>query len=303
MDSSGALYIADTNDDRIRRVKAGIVTTLVGTGAIFYEGDSEGDPAVDAGISAPNAVTTDASGNIYLAEGGTGAYIHKISQGIFTTIAENGPLLPNQSGAAKIGGSGDITGLVASATGDLYFTEGYDHKVRKFSGGVITTVAGSGTAGYSGDNGPAQSAQLNSPLGLAMDAAGNLYIADSMNGAVRKVTNGIITTVAAGLVEPTAVAVDAEGALYVADAPFVRKVSHGEVTNLLKGDATGGTQLAWPAGLAVDASGCLYVSDSINNRILVLETGSRMPPHKTRRIQSSAAVSSPNCELPQDATR
>jgi sugar lactone lactonase YvrE len=308
MDSSGALYVADTNDDRIRRVKEGILTTVVGTGAISYEGDSEGDPAVNAGISTPTAVTTDASGNFYLAEGGTGGYIHKVSQGIFTTIAENGPLLPNQGGAAKIGGSGEITGLVASATGDLYFTEASDNTVRKLSGGAITTVAGSGTAGYSGDNRPAQGAQLDSPLGLAIDAASNLYIADSMNGAVRKVTNGIITTVAAGLVEPTAIAVDGEGTLYVADAPFVRKVSHGQITNPLAGDATGGTQLARPAGLVVDPSGCLYVSDSTNNRILVLGTGSRMPPRRARRMGASTAlesipVSSPNCELAQEAPR
>jgi sugar lactone lactonase YvrE len=192
----------------------------------------------------------------------------------------------------KIGGAGSIAGLAASSTGDVYFTEGFDHRVRKLSNGVVTTAAGNGIAGYSGDDGSAQNAQLNFPLGLAVDAFDNLYIADRNNGVIRKVANGIITTVAGPLSNLNEVAVDGLGNLYVADGWSVYRASNGVITKIADGSArqgddgsaAPGAQLWQPSALAADAAGCLYVSDSLNNRILVFTPILRGAPLVHRRF-------------------
>jgi sugar lactone lactonase YvrE len=259
-------------------VKGGILTTVAGTGTEMYEGNGEGGPATAAIIMNPAAVTADTLGNFYFVD--EGPYLRKVSQGILTTIGEIAPGLLVFTQAAKIispSGSGVILGLAASSTGDVYFTETLDHTVHKLSGGAITVVAGTGKAGYSGDNGPAQNAQLNSPAGLAVDDADNLYIADQNNGAIRKVANGTITTVAAPFEEPSQVAVDREGNVFVIDGMAVLKASDGVITTLVEGitapeygRVAPRAQLGHPNGLAVDRAGCVYVSDSLNNRILVL---------------------------------
>lgn len=278
LDRSGTLYTSDTGNDRVRAVKGGILTTVAGTGTEMYEGNGEGGPATAAIIMNPAAVTADTLGNFYFVD--EGPYLRKVSQGILTTIGEIAPGLLVFTQAAKIispSGSGVILGLAASSTGDVYFTETLDHTVHKLSGGAITVVAGTGKAGYSGDNGPAQNAQLNSPAGLAVDDADNLYIADQNNGAIRKVANGTITTVAAPFEEPSQVAVDREGNVFVIDGMAVLKASDGVITTLVEGitapeygRVAPRAQLGHPNGLAVDRAGCVYVSDSLNNRILVL---------------------------------
>jgi sugar lactone lactonase YvrE len=282
LDRSGALYIAD--GDRIRMVKGGIITTIAGTGNGTLEGDGAVGPAIDAGILYPTAVAIDSSGNVYLADGGSGGYIRKITQGIFSTIAANSPFVIANTGAAKIDGGAAVSALAVSNTGDLYFTEAPEQRVWKLSGGVITIVAGTGTAGYSGDNGPAQNAQLNFPRGLALDQAGNLYIADWYNGVIRKVSDGTITTVAGPFYYPWAVAVDGQGNLFVAGGSFLDRVSNGVITTIAEAgvvpgsySAAPGPQLAQPISLAVDAAGCVYVADTIDNRILVFS------PHRDGR--------------------
>lgn len=119
---------------------------------------------------------------------------------------------------------------------------------------------------------------MNSPLGLAVDTSGNLYIADNKNQVIRKVSNGTITTVAEHLSDPTALAVDGDGNLYVVDGWVVRKVSNGVVTEVAEGAIVTAddlvvprAQLGQPAAVAVDAAGCVYVSDWINNQVLVLD--------------------------------
>lgn len=276
IDRSGALYIADCSDDRIRLVKGGSLTTAAGSGDYGSDTAGQSVPAANAHLAYPSAVTTDGAGNVYLAQGGTAAYIRKLSQGIITTVAEEGPS-PAGDGVPKIGGAGSIVGLAASSAGDLYFTDASDHQVRKLSNGVITTAVGNGIAGYSGDGGPAQNAQLNFPMGLAVDAFDNLYIADRNNGVIRKVANGMITTVAGPLSNVNEVAVDGRGNLYVADGWSVYGASSGALTKIADGSAKLGddgsvapsAQLWQPTALAADAAGCLYVSDSLNNRILV----------------------------------
>src|ERR1035437_2944809 len=137
---------------------------------------------------------------------------------------------------------------VAAAV-SLYIADAYNNRIRKVSNGVITTVAGNGVYGYGGDNGPATSAQVGQPLGVAVDAAGNLYIADTLSARVRKVSNGVITTVAGGvnvvsdngpatsaqLNLPEGVAVDAAGNLYIADYDRIRKVSSGMIATVAGG--------------------------------------------------------------------
>ena len=161
------------------------------------------------------------------------------------------------------------------SAGNLYIADTGNNRIRKVSNGVITTVAGNGAQGFSGDNGPATSAQLNDPSGVAVDSAGNLYIADSDNNRIREVSNGVITTVAgstgtipirdracllrrlqrrqrsghrAQLNDPTGVAVDSAGNLYIADYDNdrIRKVSNGVITTVA-GDGTRGDNARPPA--------------------------------------------------------
>ena len=177
--------------------------------------------------------------------------------------------------------------VAADSFGNLYIAELYSHRVRKVSGGIITTVAGNGTAGYNGDNISATSAELNYPYGIAVDSSGNLYIADAVNSRVREVSGGIITTVAgngtagyngdnisaasAELSGPDSVAVDSSGDLYIADSGNnrIREVSRGIITTL----TTGLTDPESLAGLAVGGSG-VYVVDAANNRIALVSGGS-----------------------------
>jgi sugar lactone lactonase YvrE len=189
-------------------------------------------------------------------------------------------------------------GVAVDSAGNLYIADMNNSRIRKVSNGVITTVAGTGTAGFSGDNGPVARAQLDSPDGVAVDAAGNLYIADMDNNVIRKVSNGVIYTVAgngtagfsgdngpatsAQLYIPTGVAVDTAGNLYIADHQNdrIRKVSNGVITTVAgngtlgyNGDDIPATSaaLGWPYGAAVDASGDVFFSESSGlSRIRVL---------------------------------
>jgi uncharacterized protein (TIGR03437 family) len=272
VDSAGNIYIADGN--RIRKVSNGVITTVAGNGTSGYAGDN--GPATSAQLSDPQGVAVDSAGNIYIAD--TFTYrIRKVSNGVITTVAGDareafgcnaGPAtstdLSGPSGVA-VDSAGNIyiadgiciqkvsNGVITIAAtpveaeggsiavdsaGNLYVGDTNSSSVRKVSNGVITTVAGNGTSGYAGDNGPATSAQLNSPFGVAVDSAGNLYIADSGNNRVRKVSNGVITTVAGGAqkgfslvvggpatsadVRPVSIAVDASGNLFIADANNAR---------------------------------------------------------------------------------
>ncbi len=188
------------------------------------------------------------------------------------------------------------------SSGNIYIADYGNHRVRKVSNGIITTVAGTGVAGFSGDGGPAVNAQLNRPAYVALDAQGNLYIAEQVNNTIRKVSNGIITTVAgigamagfsgdgglatsAKLNSPNAVAVDAQGNLYIADTgnERIRKVAVGGTITTLAGNGVGGfsgdngpaasAMLQTPTGLSVDAQGNVYVADFDNERVRKISNG------------------------------
>jgi len=178
-------------------------------------------------------------------------------------------------------------GLALDSSGHLYIADSSNHRIREVSGGTISTVAGNGTADYLGDTAAATSADLDLPSGVAVDSSGNLYISDTNNYVVRKVTSaGIITTyagnyslgpggtgdlglaISAQLSSPTGLAVDAAGNLYIADTANsrIRKVtaSSGNITSI----STGSAILRSPKGVAVDAAGRVYIADTDNCRIL-----------------------------------
>jgi hypothetical protein len=245
IDSAGNLYIADYSNSRVRKVAAttGIITTVAGNGTYAYAGD--GGPATSAEMLSPDDVALDSGGNLYIADYNN-FRIRKVSAGtgIITTIAGNGT--QGFSGDGGAAGSAVISSPVAlgiDSADNLYFADQQNERIRKVAAatGIITTVAGNGTAGYSGDGGAATSAKLSNPGGIAIDPAGNLYIGDEVNNRIRKVDagTGVITTLA------------------------------GTGTAAFSGDggAANGAKLWNPLGVVLDGAGNLFISDLSNNRI------------------------------------
>jgi hypothetical protein len=283
LDAAGNLFIADANNYRVRKVAPdGIITTVAGTGKAGYSGD--GGPATEAQLNGfLGGVTVDGAGNLFV----TDTFNHRVRKvapdGIITTVAGTGKAGYSGDGGLAVEAMLDSPiGLAADATGSLFMTDGglyHNCRVRKVApDGIITTVAGTGKAGYSGDGGPATEARLNAVFGLTVDAAGNLFIADSVNGAVREVRpDGIISTVRSGLNFPIDVAVDSEGNLSIAEwnGYRVRKVGKdGHITTVAgvgkkryPGDGGPATAagLRGPTRLAIDAAGNLLIADSGTN--------------------------------------
>lgn len=212
----------------------------------------------------------------------------------FTISTVAGGVPPPVTAAATTASIGKPQGAAVDAAGNVYFSAGYC--VLKLStAGVLTVVAGNSRRGYSGDGGPATSAQLDYLRGLAVDGAGNLYIADKLNNRIRRVSpTGTITTVAgtgaqafagdggpatsAALYHPEDVAVDGAGNLYIADQMNnrIRRVTAGIITTIagtgdngFAGDGGPATSawLSWPSGVAADGAGHIYIADTGNNRI------------------------------------
>ena len=156
-------------------------------------------PATSAslGPNVPQYIAADRAGNLFFVNQSTVLRLDAAT-GILTLVAGNGTIgYSGDNGPAASAQLGGPRGIAVDSAGNVYIADSYVNRVRKVSNGVITTVAGNGTQGFSGDNGPATSAQLAYPYGVAVDSAGNLYIADG-NGRIRKVSNGVITTVAGG---------------------------------------------------------------------------------------------------------
>jgi uncharacterized protein (TIGR03437 family) len=296
VDSAGNLYIASTFDTRIRQVANGVITTLAGNGTAGFSGDN--GPATSAQLFSPAGVAVDSAGNLYIADTNNHR-VRKVANGVITTVAGNGNGgFSGDSGPATNAQLYFPAGIAVDAAGNLYIADTFNYRIRKVSGGAITTVAGNGIPGFSGDNGPATSAQLNSPQGVAIDSAGNLYIADALDNRIRKVSAGVITTVAGGgssfgdnvlatsacLDFPRGVAVDSAGNLYLADTMngLIREVSNGVIGTVAgnrmqgfagdNGPATS-APLYFPDGVAVDSAGNLYIADTNNNRIRKVSNG------------------------------
>ena len=284
IDPSGNLYIADTYNQRVRMVANGIVSTLAGDGGKGFNGD--GGPAGAAQLNGPEGVAAGLGGSVYIADTGN-LRVRKVSAGVITTAAGHGSGgFVGDGGPAGNAQLDNPSGVAIDSGANLYIADTGNHAIRMVSQGSITTVAGNGTAGYSGDGGEAASAQLNSPLGVAVDAAGNVYIADTGNNVVRKVSGGVITTVAGNgtagptvggpatgtlLYPPSAVAIDGAGGIYVATnytyqtvTPFFNMpvtVTVGQVWKV-RNDliALSSTFSGYIGGLAVDPSGKLLAA-------------------------------------------
>ncbi len=190
-DAAGDYYIADTANNRVRKVDTtGKITTIAGTGSLGWTGD--GGPATAATLNGPSGVVVDASNNIYIADLGN-LVVRKVSaSGTITTFAGSGNacvITTNPCGDGGPATSANITSptsVAVDSTGNVYIADYFDHRIRKVdTTGTITTIAGSGTRGYKGDGGPATSARLNRPYGVAVDASANVYIADSFNNRIR----------------------------------------------------------------------------------------------------------------------
>src|ERR1051326_7075477 len=302
VDAAGNFYIAEWSNHRVRKVDtSGVITTIAGIGIAGFGGD--GGPATQAALNSPEGVAVDSAGNVYIADSFNNR-IRKIdTSGTITTIAGTGEPRYTGEGVATQVGLNDPSGIAVDRSGNIYIADNSSHRVRKLSGGTISTIAGTGIAGFSGDGGPATSAQVYNPTHLAIDAAGNIYVADYINNRIRKInTAGTITTVAgsgpnsqggysgdggpatsAQFNKIAGVAIDAAGNLYIADAgnDRVRKVDAGTgIVSTLAGGGKNGdgcnsetAAIGFPIDLALTPSGDhLYISDYADNRIRLIST-------------------------------
>jgi sugar lactone lactonase YvrE len=243
-DPAGNLYIAETANHVIRKVDStGNIAIVAGTATQGFSGDA--GPATSAQLDSPQGLALDSGNNLYIAD----THNHRIRKlnlatGILTTIAGNGTQGFTGDGGPATSAQLDLPAALALDTqSNLYAADTRNHRIRRIDAttGVITTIAGNGTQGFSGDNGPATAASIDSPTGIALDAANNLYLADTHNHRIRRIdaTSGVITTIAG---------TGASG--YSGD-------------NALAGTAA----LALPHGLTIDVAGNLYLADTANNRI------------------------------------
>ena len=349
MDGAGNVYIADSSHNEIRMVcgpahvatiagttctTTGIITAVAGNGDPTFSGDGQLASSPTVSVSQPNGVTIDGAGNLYIADTGNNR-VRMISAatGIITTVAGDGSL--GDSNNNKVGDGGPATsanlnqpyGVTVDGSGNLYIADTYNHRIREVNvaSGIISTVAGTGTiasngaGGYSGDGGPAIDAELNYPYAVVFDAAGNMYIPDSVNNRVREVkaavggaitTASIITTYAgngtagyagdgapanqARLYLPTSIAFDPAGNLYIADtqnnairkviSPFSGRPDAGFIDTVVV-NGTGeylfngrrvSIALYAPTGLYFDFQGNLFVADEYDQVVRELQSNAAL---------------------------
>lgn len=286
-DTKGNIYVVDHLNNVIRKITpAGVVTTLAGSGII---GRADGTGTA-ASFNQPTGIAVDVAGNVYVADVSNNL-IRKITPaGVVTTLAGSGEL-----GAADGTGTAatfsNPSGLAVDASGNIYVADLSNNRIRKITpGGVVTTLAGTGISGAI--DGPGASATFNQPYGVAVDAKGNVYVADWGNNLIRKITPaGVVTTIAgsgkagyadgkgaeASFNKPFGLTIDENGNIYVVDTgnERIRKISPDGLVTTVAGDGTKGaingdastTDFYQPTGIVSDGAGNVYVADEFNNMI------------------------------------
>jgi hypothetical protein len=280
---------------------AQVITTIAGVDSAGYNGD--GGAAVASALNHPFSIAVNNSGNVFIADRYNSRIRMVSAAGIISTIAGTGVVgFSGDGGPATLAQIGWPTGVAADDAGNVFFADKGNNVIRKINpAGFISTFAGNGTAGSAGDGGPATAAGLNQPNGVAVDIAGNVFIADQGNSLIRKVSlSGMITTIAgtgtlgyngdgipatnAQLQNPYTVAADRTGNVYICDVDNerIRKVSPDGIITTVAGNGTGGSsgnggpasaaELSEPIGVAVDSAGNVYIADAWNSRICVVNT-------------------------------
>lgn len=276
VDGAGDIFIADTDNFVIREVTAGTINTVIGNNTLAYSGD--GGPGVDAQLNYPGAVSVDGSNDIFIADT-VSSVIREVvaATGGIQTVAGNGTDCSAPTATCGDGGSAASAqfnnpyGVTVDGTGNIYIADTADNRIRVVTAGNVATVAGTGnqcTAPFTwpcGDGAAAISAELFSPLGVAVDSAGNLFIADTDDHAIRVVNMGSTTLTLAGVMITTGQIATVAGNGTQCQPP----------TNGTCGDGGPATsaQLNFPGGLFVDSSDNIYIADTGNNRVRVVNTG------------------------------
>ena len=342
LDSSGNVDISDTVNNRIRQLNpsTGIINTVVGNGIAGYAGDGSLATATGTELSSPTGMTFDSHGNLYIADTGNFVIREVSTSSIISTVAGENSLGAGFSGDGGLATSAQLanpTSVAVDSAGNMYIADSYNNVVRvvcanqvpiachNVAAGDINTFAGNSVTGanYTGDGGLATSALLSDPVAVLLDAAGNLYISDSGNNAIRKVnTSGIITTLAgmgpfangysgdggpaiqAELNAPKGIALDSSGNLYIADTVncVIRVVEpNGNITTIA-GNGTPGysvnggpalsAQLYFPSGVAAYA-GKIYIADNQNNLIRLLTPPAQAPTINAGGVVNGASYTAP----------
>lgn len=309
VDGSGNIFVADTDNSIVREVSNGTINTVAGTAGSFgYAGDS--GPATAAQLDEPEGVFVDGSGNVFIADT-FNSVIREVTAGTIQAVAGsnyawNGTC--NYSGDGGPAMTAQLclpSGVFVDGSGDIFISDTENFIIREVSGGTINTVAGTpGTAGYSGDSGPATSAELNYPSTMAVDGSGNIFIADTDNYVIREVSAGNIATSAgngtlaysgdgglasnAALNFPGETFVDSQDDVFIADSDssVIREVVAatgniqtvaGDGVSGYSGDGAAATaaELNFPSGVFVDGSGDIFIADTENSviREVVAATG------------------------------
>ena len=321
LDFAGDLYIADPGTQRVRKVYPdNVIQTLAGTGVAGFGGELIAGSA--SALNSPMGVAMAPSGIVYIAD----TYNHRIravsADGTIATVAGTGVSgtgAENQPWTATA--LRGPRGVCVDHQGALYIVDTSNHRVLRASpGALMATAAGNGSPGDAGDGGSARLAQLNQPGACAVDTAGNLYIADTLNHSIRVVTSGGIISTLAGtgqpgasgdegpataacLNAPSGVTADDNGNVFIADTGnhVIRQVTADAVIHRIAGQYTAGfagdgaaatsAQLDAPAGLVLDGAGDLYLADSGNNRVRRLVPGAPVPVAPVIQLQAVSVVS------------
>jgi sugar lactone lactonase YvrE len=316
-DSAGNLYVADASNNIIQKVTSGgLVSTLAGQSGLAGMQDGSGTSAL---FNQPNGIALDVAGNVYVADTGNATIRKVTSAGVVTTVAGTPLNRGNVDGTGTAAQFNYPLGIAVDGSGNLYVADAYTNTIRKITpAGVATTFAGAALVRGDAD-GAGSVAQFNYPSGVAVDTTGNVYVADTYNDTIRKITAaGTVSTLAgsAGISgandgtgiyalfnQPVGVTVDGTGNVFVADTVncTVRRVaSSGAVTTLAGtagiaglGDGAGGSALFnQPRGITVDSTGNLYVADTGNATIRrIAADGTVTTPSMTLATTTSAATS------------